>query len=727
MIILGKYFEKKRGLTNSIAISFGSLGGFVQPILFTAMMAEFSLRGALLLQGGILFNCIVAAALSRPLQKSIKFARHSVKTDHDDDKRCALNLQSSEVDLHESKYEIDDHNSVLQNRKRLADKLHLSETDNFKKSTSSIAQYSSAFDLYSVSIADISENIESSAPKKKLNRNICSYLVDFSVLKNKLVLLFTIVFCLASMASCSAFLFIPPHARDRGLSEQEVSIIASLICVAEFVSRLLLALIADRKFIQRYQIIMIALLMNGITLQFSWFLRESSHFLAFTICYGMFSGALISLYAPVCVDFIGVDNFHKAMGVLHMGQGITIGATGFILALLVEAVLLEKLSCRQIIIFGGFFTTIAIILSSFAERIEVLIFTHGILIALGSVCLHGPSLIILGKYFDKRRGMSNSIALAFGSIGGLIHPIMFTTFVNTFGLRGALLMQAGVMFHSVLGGALSRPITLSEKIQRLEFKDQQSIDNDENNLDSLLSEDERRNVQVANGQNETTITDYGDQEYQVHKIRTSLDMLEPTSCTSHNETSIVDTRKVFKTKCCGYDIKNVLRKFDFKMLKNKLVLLFSLVFGFATVSSVLGQMYIPPLARDRGVSEDLIGYLAASVGASELMGRIILAFIADTRHIHKYQILMIALFFNGLVQQFSRLTRTFEHLMIFSVSYGLFCGAMHSLYTPICIDFVGLEDFHKALGILHMIQGLITGIMGYTIGKYQMNIREKTI
>ena len=76
IIILGRYFDKRRGFANGIAIAAGSLGGFATPIIFTKLMEEYSIRGALLLQSAILLNIVLAASFFRPTELTAKFANY---------------------------------------------------------------------------------------------------------------------------------------------------------------------------------------------------------------------------------------------------------------------------------------------------------------------------------------------------------------------------------------------------------------------------------------------------------------------------------------------------------------------------------------------------------------------------------------------------------------------------------------------------------------------------
>ncbi|XP_021372061.1 uncharacterized protein LOC110462436 [Mizuhopecten yessoensis] len=78
-------------------------------------------------------------------------------------------------------------------------------------------------------------------------------------------------------------------------------------------------------------------------------------------------------------------------------------------------------------------------------------------IALGF--FHGPSTNVIGQYFEKRRSLANACMAAGGSIGGLVLPSLFQNLLETYGLRGALLLTSAVIFHTSIGAMLMRPPT----------------------------------------------------------------------------------------------------------------------------------------------------------------------------------------------------------------------------------------------------------------------------
>lgn len=96
-------------------------------------------------------------------------------------------------------------------------------------------------------------------------------------------------------------------------------------------------------------------------------------------------------------------------------------------ALLIMTVGMKFLKGRTFNMIGGTLLCICYIISSRAEDIRVLLFSHGVLQGLGIACMQPIALTMVGSYFDKRRGFANSIAVSGGSLGGLIFAPLLTT------------------------------------------------------------------------------------------------------------------------------------------------------------------------------------------------------------------------------------------------------------------------------------------------------------
>jgi hypothetical protein len=72
-------------------------------------------------------------------------------------------------------------------------------------------------------------------------------------------------------------------------------------------------------------------------------------------------------------------------------------------------------------------------------------------------------LIILGQYFDKRRGIATGIAISGGCLGGLLLPPIYRILLDTYGLRGTLMLTGGLLFHNTAMACFLRPLKFYHK------------------------------------------------------------------------------------------------------------------------------------------------------------------------------------------------------------------------------------------------------------------------
>ena len=78
-----------------------------------------------------------------------------------------------------------------------------------------------------------------------------------------------------------------------------------------------------------------------------------------------------------------------------------------------------------------------------------------------------PGLIIVGYYFNKRRGLAVGLATSGGSVGSIFFPPLFETMFENYGFTGTLLLMSAITLHFMIAGALFRPFNLQQKLAKL--------------------------------------------------------------------------------------------------------------------------------------------------------------------------------------------------------------------------------------------------------------------
>ncbi|XP_041671441.1 monocarboxylate transporter 2-like [Cheilinus undulatus] len=125
----------------------------------------------------------------------------------------------------------------------------------------------------------------------------------------------------------------------------------------------------------------------------------------------------------------------------------------------VSSAMVNRFGSRPIVILGGLMCGVSMVSASFGNNIVYLYFWIGVIGGCGLSLNLNASLIIISKYFLKRRPLANGLAMA-GSPVFLCVLAPFNQFLLiNFGWRGSLLVLGGLMLHCCVAGALMRPVT----------------------------------------------------------------------------------------------------------------------------------------------------------------------------------------------------------------------------------------------------------------------------
>ncbi|KAJ7315951.1 hypothetical protein JRQ81_002113 [Phrynocephalus forsythii] len=168
--------------------------------------------------------------------------------------------------------------------------------------------------------------------------------------------------------------------------------------------------------------------------------------------------------------------FPKAMSVFfkelirefHVGYSDTAWISSILLAMLYGtgplcSVCVNRWGCRPVMLVGGLFASLGMILASFATNIIQVYLTAGVITGLGLALNFQPSLIMLNRYFNVRRPLANGLAAAgspvflcaLSPLGQILQPL--------YGWRGGFLILGGLLLNCCVCGALMRPLDPPKK------------------------------------------------------------------------------------------------------------------------------------------------------------------------------------------------------------------------------------------------------------------------
>jgi MFS family permease len=132
----------------------------------------------------------------------------------------------------------------------------------------------------------------------------------------------------------------------------------------------------------------------------------------------------------------------------------------------IASALCQKFNCRNVTLAGALFCSFGIALSSLAQNVETLFITFGLLTGIGVGLSTTPGIILVARYFERRRGIANAFCLSGTAAGSLCLPFLIEALVDAYDFSGTMLILGGCMLHIAISAALYRPLATHVLIMR---------------------------------------------------------------------------------------------------------------------------------------------------------------------------------------------------------------------------------------------------------------------
>uniref|UniRef100_A0A8D0L8J6 Major facilitator superfamily (MFS) profile domain-containing protein n=1 Tax=Sphenodon punctatus TaxID=8508 RepID=A0A8D0L8J6_SPHPU len=320
----------------------------------------------------------------------------------------------------------------------------------------------------------------------------------------------------------------------------------------------------------------------------------------------------------------------------------------------ISSILVNRFGSRPVVIFGGLLCGIG-----------MLYICVGIISGFGLALNLQPSVIIIGKYFLKRRPIANGLAMA-GS------PVMLCTLAplnqflfDNFGWRGSFLILGAILLNCCVAGALFRPIgPAASSVQK---------ETDQEAEETLKEQTKKSSIDVA----PSNAGELEDRDC-CEKFNKYLDL----SLFKHRGFLI-------------YLIGNVLMFLGF----------------FAPI------VFLAPYAKHLGIDEYSAAFLLSILAIVDMIARPATGIIANSKWVRpKIQYFFsFAITFNGACHLLCPLATDYTGLVVYSVFFGLGFGMVCAMLFETLMDLVGAARFTSAVGLVTIVE-CCTILLGPPIG-----------
>ncbi|XP_072444520.1 monocarboxylate transporter 3 isoform X2 [Chiloscyllium punctatum] len=358
--------------------------------------------------------------------------------------------------------------------------------------------------------------------------------------------------------------------------------------------------------------------------------------------------------------------FKQLMHEFHIGYSDTAWISSIILAMLYGtgplcSIVVNRFSCRPVMLVGGLLASSGMILASFSANITQLYLTAGVLTGLGLALNFQPSLIMLGRYFDKKRPLANGLAAAGSPVFLSALSPFGQVLLDYYGWRGGFLIMGGLLLNCCTCGAVMRP---------LESLRQSSKDQPEAKEMLPTTKAEVTGLELENSQQVVT--------------RNSTKDGSRKSGTNKKSQKLLDF--------------SVFRSRDF------------VIYTISKFILVLG-LFVPPImivnyAKDMGIPDTEAAFLLSIIGFIDIFARPLSGVVAGLDLVRP----RVAYFFsfsmlcNGLTDVLSAKAATYSGLVAFCVFFGVTYGMVGALQFEVLMDIVGSQKFPSAIGLLLLIE-----------------------
>ena len=301
---LARYFIKSRlGIANGIAYSGEGLGAMVLPLLITSCTQAYTVRGTMLILGGIWFNCCVIGALLRP-PPGVKCQESREKSKPMDEKIHPIHSKREDVIPLEQIGDMTDKNEI-QYLSNVSEKSQGSQAEN---------------------IPGLAQSDRDSKSLHNMN-NVYEKHKYIDLLKNtKLLRIIFILFCGGASSYGVTFIF-PALALEWGSSRFYSSLILSVVGACEVVSKLALGIVVDANVCNKYFLWTVLFLLAGTGAIVTSLTRSMDMLMIYAVVLGTTGLNFTCLVGPVISDCVPYQALGGAMGLylLVYGSGISLG------------------------------------------------------------------------------------------------------------------------------------------------------------------------------------------------------------------------------------------------------------------------------------------------------------------------------------------------------------------------------------------------------------------
>ena len=146
---------------------------------------------------------------------------------------------------------------------------------------------------------------------------------DYSMLTNRLFLVYAFSVFLTFWGYPNIFLMIPSHAEQIGHTKQEGAFLVSIIGIFDLIGRIGFGWFSDLNVVKKKHIFMGSIAVSAMAVLFFPILKDFIGLAIFCAVIGMFAGCFIALIAVILAETLGLSKLPSSFGFMVMFMGLS--------------------------------------------------------------------------------------------------------------------------------------------------------------------------------------------------------------------------------------------------------------------------------------------------------------------------------------------------------------------------------------------------------------------
>ncbi|XP_057375695.1 monocarboxylate transporter 13-like [Daphnia carinata] len=350
----------------------------------------------------------------------------------------------------------------------------------------------------------------------------------------------------------------------------------------------------------------------------------------------------------------------------------------------VASALSNRFGFRTVVITGSLIGSVGLLSSSFAQSIDSLFFTLGVLFGVADGLVFTPIVVGVGFYFDKRRALATGIALCGSGAGTFVFAPVIYLLLETYTISGALLILSGIYLNCAVLGSLLVPLK-PQRRRRLQEA-----------VKLLVDEVVTQSVDTPQSFSEAKVIHQNELKAQ-ERLDDRIGKLE-RQCTSHR----VDQKSMKKR------LGNVLKLFKFSLFRSQTFVVVCVSSFFQSIGWFVPSVYLTAHATKMGIPKIEASFLLSVIGMSNMIGRIFNGWLADQPWVNVLFMNNVGLSVAGVLIIMCPLFTSYELLVMFAAIFGL-ASSCTTVIRPILLGkLLGFENVSNGYSFMLMFYGVAT-------------------